>query len=105
MFGFGKKNKASVEVKTSKTGGPIKRLRVLIGAGVIIGVIHALEAGFGHDFLPAELEKETADLILNGVDLVIAFLAMRAMKPAVVEAANAQGSAVTVAKQAAGVKE
>lgn len=106
MFGFGNNKKASIKVKTAKTGGPIKRLRVLIGAGVIVGVIHAVEAYFGHDFLPAELEGETADLILNMLDLALAIGAMRTMKPAVVEAADAHGpTQIAQAKAAAGVKQ
>lgn len=105
MFGFGNKNKAKVEVETAKSGGPIKRLRLLVGAGFIIGIIHAVESYFGTDFLPEGLEKETADTILQGFDLVAAYFAWKAVKPAVVQAADAQGSVeVAQAKADAGVK-
>ncbi len=104
MFGRNK-DKAKVQVETAKGGGPIKRLRVMIGAGVVIGVIHAAEAYFGTDFLPVEMEQETAELILNVIDLGAAWFAWRAVKPAVVQAADAQGvDAVAAVKAEANVK-
>jgi hypothetical protein len=102
MFGFGKKNKAKVKVTTHKGGGPVKRLRIAIGTGVVVSVLHLI---FGEAY-PDDTYKAAADLIIGLIDSGVALWALYQHKPAVQAAADAsEPEDVEAVKAAAGIKQ
>lgn len=75
---FGRKNKAKVKVRTAKGGGPIKKLKVAIGVGVVVS---ALKSIFG-DSIPEDLLNPLASFILESGDLLSALAAFYFTSPA-----------------------
>ena len=69
---FGKKNKTKVKVKTAKGGGPIKKVKAVIGVGVVLSAMKWLGVD---DMLPPELVKAVAEFGVELISLTVALVA------------------------------
>lgn len=85
MFGSGK---AKVKIKTAKGGGPIRKLKFAIGAGVIVSILKGL---FG-DAIPADLLNPIARFLLESGDLLTALVAFYVARPAMDDGATDAGA-------------
>lgn len=100
MFGFGKKDKGVVKVTTHQ--GAVKGLRIAIGSGVVVSLLHLI---FGEAY-PDDAYKAAADLIIGVIDSAVALWALYHSKSAIQAAADArEDHEVAAVKQAAGIKQ
>lgn len=69
---FGNKNKAKVKVKTAKGGGPIKKVKAVIGVGVVLSAMKWLGVD---EMLPPDLVKHVAEFGVELISLTVALVA------------------------------
>lgn len=84
---FGNKQKAKVKVKTAKGGGPIRKLKVAVGVGVVVSLLKGL---FG-DAIPQDLLNPLASFILESGDLISAWVAFYVARPDVDDGVAVEG--------------
>lgn len=89
MFGLGKNNEAKVKVKTAKGGGPIRKVKFAIGAGVVASAISPfltplLESWLG--YVPDGLVEQIARWLVENYELISALIAAYAARPGVDDA-------------------
>lgn len=71
--------------------GRVTHLNRMIWFGVAMAAVKLIESIVGHEMLDDEQRKQVAEILISLGGIIAAVLAQRAMKPAVIQAADAQG--------------